>query len=358
MTEEFLKTCNFSEIKHRNQNIILCKFPYNPLLLKLFRQEFPSAKWSRTHQAWYVPNTNLYKKRMYLPLPQIGDQWLPKLYEYNKTEFLKFRKALIQRALSPNTIQTYLSEFAQLLILLKSFPVDTLTTERLNSYFYYCIKNLKHSEAQIYSRMNAVKSYFKLVLNQETIFDNIIRPKSPKYLPSVLSKEEIQRLFQSTYNFKHLLILKMAYGMGLRVSELINMKIKDIDLDRRQVHIVSAKGKKDRYVHFPNKLIPLYNDYLKAYQPNVFLFNGQFGAQYSIRSVQVVFKNAMKKVGINKTIGIHGLRHSYATHLLEAGTDMIFIQKLLGHKNIKTTEIYAKVSNKILSNVKSPLDTL
>ena len=158
MTEEFFKTCNFSEIKHRNQNIILCKFPYNPLLLKLFRQEFPSAKWSRTHQAWYVPNTNLYKKRLHLPLPEIGDQWLPKLYEYNKTEFIKFRKALIQRALSPNTIQTYLSEFAQLLILLKSFPVDTLTTERLNSYFYYCIKKLNHSEAQIYSRMNAVKS--------------------------------------------------------------------------------------------------------------------------------------------------------------------------------------------------------
>ena len=358
MTEEFFKTCNFSETNHRNQNVILCKFQYNPEVIKLFRKEFPSAKWSRTLQAWYVPNTTLYKKRLQLPLPEIGDQWLPKIGEQNKPEFLKFRKALIQRSLSPNTIDTYLSEFAQLLILLKSFAVYELTTERLNSYFYYCIKKLNHSEAQIYSRMNAVKSYFKLVLNQEAIFENVIRPKPSKPLPNVLSKQEILKLFQSTENFKHLLILKMAYGMGLRVSEIINMKIKNIDLDRKQVHIVSAKGKKDRYVHLPESILPLYNDYLSAYQPSDYLFEGQFGGQYTTRSAQSVFRNAMKKSGITKNVGIHGLRHSYATHLLEAGTDMVFIQNLLGHSNIKTTLVYAKVSNTMLINVKSPLDSI
>lgn len=358
MNTKWNEICSFEETVHRNLKILLCKFPYDPQLLKLFRQDFPSAKWSRTLQSWYVPNNTLYRKQLGLSLPEIGDNWLPKLYEYNKSEFLKFRDTLFQKAFSPNTINTYLGEFAQLLIILKAFPVDKLTTQQLNSYFLYCIKKLKHSEAQVYSRMNAIKSYFKIVLHQEAVFDQVIRPKASKTLPTVLSKYEIKKIFGACENLKHLLILKMAYGMGLRVGEICALKIGNIDLDRKQVHIVGAKGKKDRYVPFPNTLIPLYNDYLKAYQPNVFLFNGKFEPQYSTRSIQAVLKNTMKKVGINKTIGIHGLRHTYATHLLEAGTDMVFIKKLLGHKNVKTTEIYAKVSNKIVSNVKSPLDTL
>ena len=358
MNKELINNCTFEEVVHRNQKVILCKFPYNVKLINEFRSEFPSAKWSRSFQAWYVPNNTLYRNRLGLSLPEIGDNWMPKLYEHNKGEFIKFRNALTQKVFSPNTIQTYLGEFAQLLILLKNYPVNELTPERLNSYFLYCIKKLKHSEAQVYSRMNAIKSYFKLVVNKETIFETIIRPKAKKQLPTVLSKQEVQKIFKTTDNLKHLLILKMAYGMGLRVSEIVALKVKDIDLDRKQVHIVAAKGKKDRYVNFPNSLLLLYNDYLKAYQPDSYLFNGQFSIKYSTRSAQAVFKNAMKKAGINKNIGIHGLRHSFATHLLEAGTDMVFIQKLLGHKNMKTTEVYAKVSNKVLSKVQSPLDAL
>lgn len=358
MKSDWAKYISFKEMMHRNQNIILCVFPYNPQLLKAFKTSFPSAKWSRTHYAWYLPDSLLYRKRLNLTLPEIGDNWLTKLYTYNQNEFIKFRNALTQKAFSPNTIHTYLSEFAQLLILLKNHPVDELTSERLNAYFLYCIKTLKHSEAQVYSRMNAVKSYFKLILQKEAVFDMVIRPKPTKQLPKVLSKQEILKLFSAASNLKHLLILKMGYGMGLRVSELVALKIANIDLDRMQVHIVSSKEKKDRYVHFPESLVPLYLDYLKAYQPDFYLFQGQYSAQYSVRSAQAVFRTAMNKAGINKTVGIHGLRHSYATHLLEAGTDMVFIQKLLGHNHIKTTEVYAKVSNKILSNVQSPLDYL
>ena len=348
----------FKECVHRNQKVILCSFPYHPELLKKFRNEFPSARWSRTHNAWYVKNSTLYRSRLQLPLPEIGDTWLPKLYAHNRLEFIKFRNALTQKAFSPNTIKIYLSEFAQLLILLKNNPVDALSSERLNAYFLYCIKQLKHSETHIHSRMNAVKSYFRLVLNQETVFENVIRPKSAQQLPKVLSKQEVVKLFAVTHNLKHLLILKMAYGMGLRVSELIALKINHIDLDRKQVHVALSKGKKDRYVHFPQALVQLYQDYLKAYQPTDYVFEGQFSKQYTIRSAQSVFRNAMKKAGIHKSVGIHGLRHSYATHLLEAGTDMVFIQKLLGHKQIKTTEVYAKVSNKLLTAVQSPLDNL
>lgn len=358
MTTNWIDTIEFSYGIHRNQKVIFCKFPYDPSFLKTFKNNFPSAKWSRTNRAWYMPDTVLCRSRLGLKLPEIGDNWLPRIYEHNKTEFLKFRDALTQKAYSPNTINTYLSEFAQLLIILKNHPVEELTSDRLNAYFLYCIKKLKHSENQVYSRMNAIKAYFNLVRNEAKIFDRVIRPKPVKSLPKVLSKQEILRLFEATDNLKHLLILKMAYGMGLRVSELIDLKIKQIDLDRMQVHIISAKGKKDRYVNFPESLKTSYFDYLNAYQPKDYLFEGQFSSQYSTRSAQAVFRNAMKKAKIHKTIGIHGLRHSYATHLLEVGTDMVFIQKLLGHKQIKTTEIYAKVSNKVLSKVQSPLDNL
>ena len=146
--------------------------------------------------------------------------------------------------------------------------------------------------------------------------------------------------------------------MGLRVSEIVNLKITDIDSQRMVVLIEAGKGKKDRYVALPTSILEELRNYYRANRPTKYLFEGQNGGQYSVRSVQAVFKDAMEKAKINKSVGIHGLRHSYATHLLESGTDMVFIQKLLGHQDIKTTEIYAKVSNRILSNVKSPLDDL
>lgn len=145
--------------------------------------------------------------------------------------------------------------------------------------------------------------------------------------------------------------------MGLRVGEVVNLKISDIDSDRMQVLIAAAKGKKDRYVNLPESVLALLRSYYKSYKPKKWLFEGQYGGQYSIRSVQAVFKNAMKKAGINKQIGIHGLRHSYATHLLESGADLRFIQELLGHNSIKTTQTYTHVTNCSKIKIKSPLDS-
>lgn len=293
-----------------------------------------------------------------MELKAIGHGFEQHIHEVNLPAFRVFRNTLEQRAYSPSTVRTYLAEFAQLLKLLKKRPVDRLTTEQLNAYFLYCIKKLKHSENQIHSRINAIKSYFKLVLHQEHVFDSIPRPKSPKALPKVLSKQEVIRLFSVIQNSKHLLMLKLCYGMGLRVSEIVNLKVQDIDSTRMQVLIQSAKGKKDRYVNLPESVLEDLRSYYKTYRPETFLFEGQFGGQYTARSVQQVFKKAMMKAKINKSVGIHGLRHSFATHLLEAGTDMVFIQKLLGHNHIKTTELYAKVSRKTISKVRSPLDDL
>ncbi len=348
----------FSFQNHINKEVIFCHFPYNPKLLKEFKSEFPSARWSRTHTAWYLSDTALFRKRLKIPLKELQHAHFDQLFSENQNEFRKFRAALEQKMFSQRTIQTYLSEFMQLLVLLKRKPVYLLSTEQLNSYFLYCIKKLNHSENQIYSRMNAIKCYFKLVQNKAEIFDQVIRPKQPHILPKVLSKQEVKRLFDVTENLKHKLMLKIAYGMGLRVSEIAHLKIAHFQLDRCQVLIQCAKGKKDRYVNLPKSLLPDFEDYLKSYQPKQMLFEGQFAENYSIRSIQQVFKTAMAKAQIHTSIGIHGLRHSFATHLLEAGTDMVFIQKLLGHKNVKTTEIYAKISTKTISKVTSPLDEL
>ena len=349
---------SFDFSQHRNQQVILCKFPYDPKLLAAFRKCFPGARWSRTISSWYVTDTPLYRKRMNIAQKEFGHNILPLLSFENQKEFTNFQNALTQKMFSPRTIKTYLNEFKHLLILLKAKPVYSLSTDQLNSYFLYCIKKLKHSENQVYSRMNAVKSYFTLVHNRAEIFDLVIRPKAPNILPKVLSKEEVKRLLECVENSKHKLILKLAYGAGLRVSEIIKLKLENVDLNRNQMFISGAKGKKDRYVNFPKSLLQDYQNYLESYQPKLFLFEGQFGGQYTVRSAQSVFKSAMKRAKINKSVGIHGLRHSFATHLLEAGTDMVFIQKLLGHKDVKTTEIYAKVSAKTISKVQSPLDEL
>lgn len=180
--------------------------------------------------------------------------------------------------------------------------------------------------------------------------------KKIKQLPKVFSKPDLNRIFNATLNIKHELLLKLVYGMGLRVSEIVRLKIEHVDLQRLSVLIVNAKGKKDRYVNFPTTVTNLYNDYLKLYQPYIYLFNGPQNSQYSVRSAQNVFKNALNRAKIYRNVGIHSLRHSFATHLLEAGVDIVFIQKLMGHKNVKTTEIYAQITSKQLANIQSPLD--
>lgn len=174
----------------------------------------------------------------------------------------------------------------------------------------------------------------------------------------MLSKQEVKRLFAQVSNQKHLLALKLAYGMGLRVSEVVRLKIEDIDSSRMMVRIACAKGMRDRYVPLPVSLLPFLREYYLVYKPKQYLLEGRYGGAYSKSAVQQVFKRAMKKARINKSIGVHGLRHSYATHLLEAGADMRFIQELLGHGSIKTTQIYTKVSPRSLAGIQSPIDSL
>ena len=240
-------------------------------------------------------------------------------------------------------------------------PAFEFSTVRIKDYLQYCFGKLKLSEATLHSRMNALKFYYEQVLNKEKFFWEIPRPKKPLQLPKVLGEKELGRLFNALTNKKHKAILFTAYSAGLRVSEVAALKIKHIDSDRMQILIQNAKGKKDRYVSLSPVLLDILREYIKNYkhQPKLYLFESdQTKEAYPTRTLQRIFQIAKEKAGIQKEIGIHSLRHSFATHLLEKGTDIKYIKDLLGHFNIKTTERYLHVSKKSLINIVSPLDDL
>ena len=337
--------------------VIFIRFPYDGKLVERVRQ-LTGVRWSRSQKAWYVKDNDHYRQQFKLPPRECGKEALLKVSETNRPALQRYIDTIRLKGCSPNTETTYRNEFAQLLHLLGDVAVDTLTPERLRSYMLYCTTELKLSEARLHSRLSAIKFYFEQVLKQEKFFADIPRPKKHSTLPKHISQRDVKRLFEVTTNLKHNTMLKLCYGMGLRVSEIIGLKVTHIDSGNMQVLIERGKGKKDRYVNLPESLLAQLRAYFKEYRPNEYLFEGQYGGQYSTRSAQAVFKQAMKKARINKEIGIHGLRHSYATHLMEAGTDIGYIQKLLGHSDIRTTLIYAKVTDRDIKKIKSPLDNL
>lgn len=342
-----------------NKSVIFFYFPIDLSLQKALKEIFPHARWSPASKAWWVYDTASIRASLGMTAREwTGEEMLGRMTAVNAVEFRIYLDELYLKGYSLNTIKTYAVEFAQLLYMLNNYSVRDLSSTKLRSYLLYCVKTLKLSENQIHSRLNALKFYFEQVLKQEKFFFEIPRPKKNHLLPKVLSTREILRLFESLSNLKHLMMIKLCYGMGLRVSEIASLKLCDIDSDRMMVFVRCSKNKKDRYVPLPETILAELREYYLKYKPTEFLFEGQFGGAISVRTVQSVFKMGMRKAKINKNIGIHGLRHSYATHLLEYGTDMSFIQKLLGHSHISTTEIYAQVSTKVLSKVQSPLDRI
>jgi integrase/recombinase XerD len=353
---DFLKFSTFSLGTHRDIPVIWIKFEKDVHKIAILKKSI-KAFWSQSQKSWYCYDNSENRKITQIDQHNFNFEYL-KIHPVNQDAYKEMSQTLVLKGYSQNTIRTYLNEFLQLLKILKAHPVVDLDANRIKAYLLYCIQTLGLSENLIHSRLNALKFYFEQVLLKDNFFVEIPRPKKPSLLPKVLSTAEIKRLFNQTANIKHQILLKLSYGLGLRVSEIVHLKIENIDSARMMVHVQNAKGKKDRYVPLPESILVQLREYYVTYKPQTYLFEGKDGKMYAPRSVQAVFKNAMKAARIHKKVGIHGLRHSYATHLMEYGTDMLFIQKLLGHENIKTTEIYAKVSKRQLANVKSPLDRI
>ena len=273
---------------------------------------------------------------------------------------VKFEQKLILQRYSPNTIRNYISAVRNFLEVAEkkfSHPVE-LDEASIEKYVLWKVQ--KHKIGSSYQRMiiASIDKFYTSVFNKQLNI-KYLYPSCKSYsLPNYLTTVEVKKLIAGVMNLKHRCIIKLLYGLGLRLSELLNLKLTDIDSKSMIIHIRKSKGNKDRVVMLSNALLDELRVYFINYKPVDFLFEGQSGGMYSAKSVQVIVKNAASKAGIKKQVTPHTLRHSFATHLLESGTDIRFIQQLLGHSSIKTTGIYTHITDVIKSKIKSPLDLL
>ena len=271
----------------------------------------------------------------------------------------QYKQWLQSKRYSDNTIVTYADALKSFLKFFSNKPVSEITNQDFITFNTDFV--LKHKLSPSYQNqvVNAIKLFFKTVENRVIDIDQIHRPKREKLLPNVLSKEEIKQILNAHSNLKHKAMLSLIYSCGLRRSELLNLKIADIDSKRNLVIIRQAKGKKDRIAPLSAKTVELLRSYFTACKPKVWLFEGQDKqTRYDESSLASVLKQALEKSKITKPVTLHWLRHSYATHLLENGTDLRYIQEILGHSRSTTTEIYTHVSNKSIQKVISPFDSL
>jgi integrase/recombinase XerD len=274
-------------------------------------------------------------------------------------ELSNFKKHLMSKRYSENTIKTYSDALSLFLRFFHSKPIIDIDNEDLIRFNNEYILEQKLSSSFQNQVVNAIKLFFSVRKGKKLDPDLVHRPRRAKALPNVLSKEEVKSILEAHNNLKHKVMLSLIYSCGLRCGELIALEPHHIDSKRNIVLIKNSKGKKDRIVPLSPKILELLREYYKIHKPKNYLFEGQTaGMPYDARSLQLVLKQSLKKIGISKPVTLHWLRHSYATHLLENGTDLRYIQELLGHSSSKTTEIYTHVSTKSIQQIKSPFDDL
>jgi len=368
---------------HREQEVVFLQFRKDEALIKIIRDNF-DARWSATKKMWYLPASQ-FELNDFMKLMK-GKAWVdygrmtersqfenPKTSEQEKPEkktvkevpehiaekLVQFRKWMNHKRYSESTINTYTDAVKQFLIYFSNKDIKTLNNDDVVEYVHEHIVKNKLSFSYQNQLINGVKLFFREVEKSKIEIGKLQRPRSEHKLPNVLSKEEVKAILSAPKNQKHSAMLSLIYACGLRRSELLNLKPADIDSNRKLLIIRNAKGRKDRITPLSDKIIEMLRVYYKIFKPKVWLFEGQKeGEQYTGSSLQEVLKLALLKTNINKPVTLHWLRHSYATHLLENGTDLRYIQELLGHKSSKTTEIYTHVSTKSLQNIKSPFDEL
>ena len=317
-------------------------------------RKIEGAQWSQSNKVWHLPDTEENRKRFKIAP---CSNYLPS--EEGIAQIEKFKHWLRSKRYSESTLKTYSEALKSFLIFCNTKAIKNITNDDVIGYNNeYILKNNLSSSYQN-QLVNAIKLFFKVIIDSTIEIDKIHRPKREKVLPNVLSKEEVKAILEAHRNLKHKTMLSLIYSCGLRCGELLDLKPVHIDSKRNIVLLKNAKGKKDRIVPLSPKILEMLREYYKIYKPQIYLFEGQtIGMPYDARSLQLILKQALKKTGITKPATLHWLRHSYATHLLESGTDLRYIQELLGHSSSKTTEIYTHVSTKSLQQIKSPFDDL
>ena len=290
------------------------------------------------------------KKQVPLPAAPLSDDNLDRL--------AGFEKKILLRAYSPHTISSYKNAFIKFLVYFGDKNVDELSKAEIEDYLYILIKDYNIGESKQNSIINALKFYYEKVLGRSREYYNFQRPKKSKTLPNVLSENEVIKLINTPTNLKHKCILNLLYSAGLRKCEILKLRIEDIRSETSNIFVKGAKGKKDRYTLLSDHVLPMLRAYYIKEKPMYWLFEGTGGGRYSASSVEKIFRKAANATQINAWATPHTLRHSFATHLIEAGVNLRYVQELLGHSSSKTTEIYTHVSSISNKTIKSPLDKI
>lgn len=345
-------------------------FDYDQEVIRIIKC-LRSAYWDDAQTVWKVSKKFVSKENLmaFLESHQLRhvllshDQLIAeeacvtRLSERWETEIERFHKYLILRGYSEKTIKNYVSHAKRLMSYCMATDQD-LDDNAMREYAVSSFIDKTCSKSYVSQSISAYKNYMKSHGVFKTL-NEIPRPKRDKLLPKVLSQVEVIRILKAPDNLKHRAILFTIYASGLRLSEAACLKVSDIETDRMMIRVEHGKGANDRYTLLSETAMCILETYIKSYGPKYWLFEGQQpNSHISERSIQHLFKNALIKAGIDKNVGIHVLRHSFATHLLEGGTDLRFIQELLGHKSPKTTQIYTHVTDKRLSKIRSPLDMI
>ncbi len=340
-------------IIHNGNKRISVQFENKTELINRFKK-LDGARWSSSLKTWHLPDTKEYRELF--KIEQASNLYLS---IENQTYLKQFIAWLRSKRYSENTIKTYSESIRVFMLFHENIKITEIENSDIILFNNEYILRKKLSASYQNQFVNGLKLFFKIISNRKINVDLIHRPKKSKTLPNVLSKEEVKAILEAHHNIKHRMMLSLIYSCGLRRSELLNLKISDIDGKRVMLLIKQGKGKKDRVVPLSPKILDMLRDYYKAYKPKTWMFEGQTaGNQYSEKSLESILKSALQKAKITKPVSLHWLRHSYATHLLEAGTDLRYIQELLGHKSSRTTEIYTHVSISSLKKIKSPFDDL
>ncbi len=341
-------------VKRKGQ--YLCSFPYDSKIVQVMRQ-LPGRTWHAKEMVWAIPEESIRADELQQKLETVATVDFE--FELNNRaitrEVARGEEYLRRQRYSQHTIKSYLYHIR---LFLEHIPSCQEINSDQIAHYISCI-----AESGVYScsyqnvAVNAIKFYIETVCGHK-MPPVTLRPKREKHLPTVLSELEVAAIIRSLTNIKHKAIISLIYSAGLRVSEAVNLKITDLEFDRSLIRIVQGKGKKDRIVPLSGRFCAMLQEYRKEYQSKTWLFEGQKGGMYTVRSIQSLFHEACVRAKITKKATVHTLRHSYATHLLEKGTDLRIIQELLGHSSSKTTEIYTHVSTRFISKVRSPFDEL
>jgi len=340
----------------------------------------PGITWSNAYNMYYIPNRkdnlNLIFKtfkgiawvncnHFFANKPISSTNEKPDINSYRDRPLIEGRRTcpedyllkLELKRYSSSTVKTYVYFFEYFLNQYPDTDLQSFDENDIREFLQKLVQEGK-SNSYINQAVNAIKFYFEVVLGMPNRFYSIERPRKEKKLPTVISKKDVSNMINSISNLKHKCIVSLLYASGLRLNELLNLKIKDIDSSRMIIFVRAGKGNRDRYTILGESILTDLREYYKIYDPKDYLFEGASGGKYTHTSVQMTVKRAAKNAGILKKVTPHTLRHSFATHLLENGTDLRYIQSLLGHSSSTTTEIYTHVAVNTFDSIKSPLDSL